>query len=95
MINKEGLIGGVIGTALSSAGAGISLEQMDRILSIVCSAVGVIITIVSCLIIPLIRWYKKAKEDGKISKEELEEGKEIINNGVKEIKDSVEDTKKK
>ena len=85
---KKELFGGIFGSVLSGTGATITLENTERIISVICSTCGIIITIVSCILIPLIRWYKKAKSDGKISKEEIEEGKEIIKNGIDSVKDA-------
>ena len=91
MTNKT-LIG-LLGSAISSMGLVISTEQLEQIISIICSVIGVIIVIVSSIIIPLIQWHKKAKEDGKISKEELEEAQKIISNGVEEVKDAIDKKK--
>lgn len=87
---KHEAIGGVAGVILSGVGAGLSLEQLQQIISIICTCVGAIIVLITSIIIPLVKWYKKSKEDGKITKEELEEGKEIISNGVETIKDSLD-----
>lgn len=89
------LIGGIFGSAISSLGLVISTEQLEQIISIVCSVLGIIIVLITSLIIPLVQWYKKAKADGKISKEEIEEGKQIISNGVEDVKNAVEDAKNK
>ena len=94
MINQKSLAGGIIGSALSGVGATISLEQLDRIISIVCSVLGAIITIVCVIVIPLIKWWKNAKKDGKITKEELQEGVGIIKNGIEEVKGNLNDKKK-
>lgn len=47
--------------------------------------------LISLLIIisKVISWMKKAKEDGKITKEELDEGVSIIVNGVEAIKNQI------
>lgn len=87
---KNETIGGVAGVILSGVGAGLSLEQLQQIISIICTCIGAIIVLITSVIIPLVKWYKKSKEDGKITKEELEEGKEIISNGVETIKDSLD-----
>lgn len=87
---KHETIGGVAGVILSGVGAGLSLEQLQQIISIICTCIGAIIVLITSVIIPLVKWYKKSKEDGKITKEELEEGKEIISNGVETIKDSLD-----
>lgn len=88
MINKDVLAGGTAGSVISGVGSAISLDTLDRILSITCSVLGIVITIVVAIIIPLVRWYKKAKQDGKITKDELQEGVDIIKNGVDEVKNS-------
>lgn len=41
------------------------------------------------------RWVKDAKADGKITKEELEEGAKIIADGVEEISDKIKKGKDK
>lgn len=91
---KKGLIG-LIGTAISSMGMVVSTEQLDHIISIICSVAGVIIVIATSVIIPLVSWYKKAKADGKITKEEIEEAKDIASKGVGEVKDAIDKTKDK
>ena len=87
---KTKLIGGFVGTAISSMGLVISTEQLEQIVSIVCSVVGVIIVITTSIIIPLIQWHKKAKADGKITQEELDEAHQIITNGVNDVKDTLD-----
>lgn len=82
-------IGGLIGTGLSFVGMGISTEQLEQIISIICSVVGVIIVIITSIIIPLVKWHKQAKADGKISKEEIEDAKKIINSGIDDVKDEI------
>ena len=93
-INKDILSVGIVGSGISATGSAISMELIDRILSISCSAIGLIIAIVMGIIIPLIRWYKNAKADGKITKDELEEGKEILQNGIESVKNA-QDKKEK
>lgn len=94
-MNRElSIVGGIFGTAISATGYAISTEQIEQIVSIICSVVGVLIVIITSLLIPFIKWLSKAKKDGKITPEELEEGKEIISNGVEEIKDSLDKNKK-
>ena len=84
---KTKLFGGLFGSSVSLMGLTISTEQLEQIISIVCSVLGVIIVIFTSIIIPLINWYKNAKKDGKISKEELKEGNDIIKDGIDQIKD--------
>lgn len=86
-MNKE-ILGGSIGTALSAVGTAI---QVDEVLKYVSLAITIIGGIISMIIIPILNWYKKSKEDGKISKEELEEGVKIISDGIDSVKDKTQD----
>lgn len=79
-------IGGVVGTALSGIGAGLALDELQQILSIVATCLGVLTLAITNIIIPLIKHYKKAKEDGKITPDEIKEGVKIIENGIDDIK---------
>lgn len=92
-MNKE-LIGATIGTSLSAVGTAI---QVDEILKYVSLAITIIGGIISMIIIPLLNWYKNAKQDGKITKEEMEEGAQIVQNGIEQIQNGTkkgkEDTK--
>lgn len=75
------LIGSVVGNILSIFGVSLADSQLDKlesITSIVCSIVGVSITILFAVIIPAIKWWKNAKKDGKIDEEEKKEGKNIF-----------------
>ena len=84
------LIGGLFGTTLSASSLALSSEELDHIVSIVCAVLGVIIVLITSVIIPLVQWHKKAKADGKITKEELEEAGKIISNGVEDVKDTLD-----
>ena len=92
------LISSAFGNVLSIIGVALTQEQLESVESItaiICMVVGLLITIVSSIIIPLIKWWKKAKADGKITDEEIQEGVEIIENGVNELKDKKEDKEEK
>ena len=86
---------GVVGTAVSATGAGLSVTEIQAIVSIVVTVLGFIISVLIPLGIKLFQKIKKAREDGKINKEELndiiETGKEIVD----ETKKVVDDIKNK
>lgn len=83
MKSKE-LLGGIVGTILSSTGA---VADVNEVLTIVSTIITILGGIITLIVIPLLAWYKKAKEDGKITKDELKEGVDIIKTGVDEIKE--------
>lgn len=87
-----------LGNVLSILGVALTpqeLESVEHITAIICMIVGLLITIVCSIIIPLIKWWKNAKADGKITEDEIQEGIEIIENGVNELKDKKEDKEDK
>ena len=94
---------GVVGTAVSATGAGLSVTEIQAIVSIVVTVLGFIISVFVPLCIKLYQKIKKAKEDGKITKEELDDivetGKEIVDKSsnllreVQETKDAIDNKK--
>lgn len=86
-MNTETITYGVIGTAVSAAGASMSVSDIQAIVSIVITVAGFVISVLIPLGIKLYKKIKKALEDKKITKEEAED----IINTVQEI---VDETKK-
>ena len=86
---KEFILG-LIGTGMSSVGAIVDVNQVLSIISTIITIVGGILTLI---VIPLITWWKKAKEDGKITKEEIDEATQIIKDGTEGLKDKKEKEK--
>lgn len=82
-MNKE-IVGGTIGTILSAVGTGLQTNEVLETISLIITIIGALI---SFIVVPLINWYKHAKRDGKITKDEIEDAVEIISDGVNEIKD--------
>ena len=86
---------GLTGTAVSAAGAGLSVTEIQAIVSIVVTVLGFIISVFVPLCIKLYHKIKDAKEDGKIDEEEMKDivdtGKEIVD----KTKDVIDDIKKK
>lgn len=86
---KNELISGSIGTALSAVGTGLQTNDVLQTISLVITIIGGLITFI---IVPLATWYKNAKKDGKIDKEEIDEAIDIVVDGSEKIKG---ETKKK
>lgn len=82
---------GVIGTAVSATGAGLSVTEIQAIVSIIVTVLGFIISVLIPLGIKLYNKIKKALEDKKITKEEMEDiletGKEIVDETKKVVED--------
>ena len=62
------------------------VEQALRIASFVLSIIISVLIIVS----RVIDWWKKAKADGKITKDEIDELGHIVGDGIKDIKEQVD-----
>lgn len=89
-MEKE-LLTGTIGTAVSAVGTATQTNEMLQTISLVITIIGGLITFI---IVPLINWYTKAKQDGKIDKEELKDGVNIIIDGSKDVKDAIDEKRK-
>lgn len=79
--NENGgkLISGTIGTMVSFLGYSLSLDEINQLVSIICSILGIIITFIGVVVVPFVRKVKEAKSDGKVT--------------IDEVGDIVEDTK--
>lgn len=97
MLNEENIkqgLGGLCGVILSSLGIG--LGDIEAIVSIVCSVVGLLITIVFAVIIPVVKKVIAAKKnDGKIDLDEAAEIVDTIEQGLKDVKSDIDKKNKK
>ena len=85
-----GLIGTATGTSVSATGTAIQTNDVLQAISLVITIIGGLITIVFAVI----TWYKNAKKDGKIDKEEVNELIDIVQDGTENIKEALDDKKK-
>ena len=67
--------------------------QPDRTLQII-SMILTILSLTLSLILKLLNWYRKAKMDRKITKEELNESVEITKDGIEKINETIKEHKK-
>ena len=67
--------------------------QPDRTLQII-SMILTILSLTLSVIIKLINWYRQAKADKKITKEELNEAVEITKDGIEKINETIKEHKK-
>ena len=88
------LIGGMFGTAISAVGAGLSVTDLQAIISIIATVIGLMITIVTGVVIPVIKKYKKAKEDGKVTIDEAIDIIETAKDGLNKTKEEIDKNQK-
>lgn len=101
MLTDNKILMGVAGTTVSGIGASLSVTELQAIVSIVVTVLGFVISVLIPLIVEIVKKIKKAKEDGVITKEEIDDiastGKEIIKETesfIKEVSDKSEGDKK-
>ena len=80
-MNKE-VYGGIAGTITSIVGTSMQTNEVLQMVSLILTIIGTIITIAMALL----NWYKQAKKDGKITKDEIKDAVDIISDGIEDIK---------
>lgn len=83
--------GAIIGNVVATAGW---LQDMENIVSIVCCIAGFLITLVTCVIVPVWKKIAEAKKDGKITPDELEEIAGTLQDGLDSIESNLDKDKK-
>lgn len=95
MVNHEGLVGGTVGTMLSALQINIDdLHSIESVVAIICTVLGLLITIITSIVVPLCRWYAESKKDGKISADEVVEGAQTLKDGLQDIQNKLENKSK-
>ena len=94
MVQEDKILVGLLGTSVSAVGAGLSVTELQAIISMIVTVAGFIISVLIPLCVKLYHKIKGAKEDGKIDKEEMKDimstGKEIVDE-TKEFIDKIDD----
>lgn len=91
---EDKLMCGLVGTAVSAAGTGLAISEVQAVISIVITVLGFIISVVVPFILKIVKKIKEAKKDGHITEEEakdimntvIEDGKEVLDQ-AKELTD--------
>lgn len=84
---------GITGTIISASGIGLSVDEVQSIISIIVTIAGFVLGVLLPTVIKIVTKIKEAKADGLITKEEKEEIKNEIKQGIEDIKEGVEDVK--
>lgn len=92
MLNDK-LLYGIVGTVVGAAGAGLSVTELQAIISIIVTVAGFIISVIIPLIVKLVKKIKAAKEDGVITKEEAKDIANTIVEIGKETGSLIEEVK--
>ena len=94
MMQEDKIMVGLLRISVSALGAGLSVTELQAIISIIVTILGFIISVLIPLVIKLVNKIKAAKADGKIDKEEMKDiistGKEILDE-TKKVIDEVKD----
>ena len=88
---------GLVGTGVGAVGASLSVTELQAIISIVVTILGFLISVALPWVIKLIKWWRKAKEDGKIDDNELDELGNLANEGkegLTQLQKDLESSKK-
>lgn len=99
MVSDDNLHIGILGTSISAIGTGLSVTELQAIISIIVTVLGFIISVLIPLIIKIVKKFKDAKADGVITKEEAEDiastAKEIVDESSKLIEEVSQKEKEK
>lgn len=76
-------IGALLGNVLAVGGW---LADLESIVSIVCCVAGFLITFVTCVVVPVWKKIREAKEDGELSPDELNEIAGTLQDGIDHIR---------
>ena len=94
MMQEDNLHIGIAGTAISTIGAGLSVTELQAIISIIVTVAGFVISVLIPLLLKLAAKIKQAKADGKVDKEEMKDilstGQEILEE-TKKVIDKIDD----
>lgn len=88
--NLRNLITGGVGTALSAVGTATQTQNILQIISLVITIIGGIITFI---LMPLLAWFKQAKQDDKIDENELKDALNIIKDGSEKVQEEIDKKK--
>lgn len=88
---KAEFVGSSVCTVVSATSTAI---QPNEVLQYISIAITIIAGLIS-IILGLRAWWKDAKKDGKIDKEEVNDALKIIGDGVSDIKDKTQKGEKK
>ena len=85
MLADDRMIMGVAGTAVGAVGAGLSVNELQAIISIIITITGFVISVLIPVIVKIVKKIKEAKKDGVVTEEEKKEIQKEILDGSKAV----------
>lgn len=89
MNNVKESIGSWCGVCLSLFGTSMAVEKVEAIVGIVCSILGFLLSLIMTIIVPFIKKVKQAKEDGKVTIDEIEDIVKDTQENIDKFKDNI------
>ena len=84
-------IAGVFGTGTCAVGTALQTNEVLQMVSLIITILG---GIVSLIVLPILNWWHKAKQDGEVTPDELVEGAETLKEGLDKLDNSLKGEKK-
>ena len=91
MTDLKTFISATLGATLGAVGTATQTNETLETISLIITIIGAILSFIVC---PLLSWYNKAKKDGKIDSDEIEELTKDISKGLNEVGDVLDEHKK-
>lgn len=91
MNDLKTFISATLGATLGAVGTATQTNDTLETISLIVTIVGAVISFIVC---PLLSWFNRAKKDGHIDSEEIEELTKDISKGLNEIGDALDEHKK-
>lgn len=83
VMNTNRMIWGITGTLVSFTGC--TLDNVNNIVSIICGILGVVITVISCVVVPVWKKIREAMKDKKIDPDELQDITDTLKDGIDKL----------
>ena len=83
---KDEIIAACVGESVAVVGTATQTNQYLQTISLIITIIGGVLTIIATCIVPLIKWFKNARKDGKIDEEEIKEGKNLFIKFIEAVK---------
>ena len=91
MNDLKAFISATIGATLGAVGTATQTNETLETISLIVTIIGAILSFIVC---PLLSWFNRAKKDGHIDSEEIEQLTKDISKGLNEIGDALDEHKK-